>query len=175
MCQPLIHQSCDLGQVFRASASTSRDRDDNSSDLNIAARTRQVQVHGTKDAFQKCELLSSWWGRWDGPLTALGAQDSEKGCQDKGVTVSGPALCLPRGKQVLSPLKTEGNPGALRGGAPDGLHVSRDGLPLPLRKRAQGIWPSSPAHCITPRTGGGAWDSSLELTPGGPSHPLEDD
>lgn len=51
--QPLPHQSCDLGQVFSASASTSRNKDGNSSDLEIAVRTRQVHVPGTKDAFHK--------------------------------------------------------------------------------------------------------------------------
>lgn len=51
--QPLTHQSCDLGQVFSASAPTSQNKDDNSSDLEIAVRTCQVHVPGTKDAFHK--------------------------------------------------------------------------------------------------------------------------
>lgn len=53
MCgQPLTHQLYGLGHIRDTSTSTSRNRDNNSSDLEVAGRT-QVHVPGTKEAFHK--------------------------------------------------------------------------------------------------------------------------
>lgn len=53
MCyQPLTHQLYGLEHVCDTSASISRNRDNNSSALEVAGRT-QVHVPGTKEAFHK--------------------------------------------------------------------------------------------------------------------------